>query len=251
MESVNKRVIAISIILALFTTALVFLYIKDATVKPDVVEYIDVYVAAKTMPEKYEITEADIKKTRVAKEYLNPDAVLVQADIIGKRLKDSVIEGEQILMSRLVQEDNFTLAYKVPEGMRAISVNVNEQIEVANLIRPGDFVDVIASFPFETQDIGQNTIISVGTSETVIQNIQVLALGQSMALEESKEMELPKTVTLAVTPKDAEKLTFVSEFGSIRLTLRGIGDDKIISGDGVIKDDIVSDKGVIVVPKNN
>ncbi len=249
MESVNKRVVVISIILALFTTALVFLYIKDATVKPDIVEYIDVYVAAKTMPEKHEIAEADIKKTRVTKEYVNPDAVLVQADIIGKRLKDSVIEGEQILMRRLVQEDNFTLAYKVPEDMRAISVNVNEQIEVANLIRPGDFVDIIASFPLENQDIGQNTIISLGKSETVIQNVQVLALGQNMVIEEGKDMELPKTVTLAVTPKDAEKLTFVSEFGSIRMTLRSIGDDKIISGDGVIKDDVVSSKGVIVVPK--
>ncbi|WP_010247423.1 Flp pilus assembly protein CpaB [Acetivibrio cellulolyticus] len=249
MESVNKRVIVISIILALFTTALVFLYIKDATVKPDVVEYIDVYVAAKTMAAKYEITEADIKKTRVTKEYLNTDAVLVQADIIGKRLKESVIEGEQILRSRLVQEDNFTLAYNVPEGMRAISVNVNEQTEVANLIRPGDFVDIIASFPLEKQDIGQNTIINLGISQTVIQNVQVLALGQDLAIEEDKKLELPKTVTLAVSPKDAEKLTFVTEFGTMRMTLRSIGDDKIISGDGTIKDDVMGDKGVIIVPK--
>lgn len=249
MESVNKRVIVISIILALFTTAMVFLYIKRATVKTDVAEYIDVYVAAKTMPEKYEITAADIKKSRVTKEYLNPDAVLVEADILGKRLKDSIIEGEQILMSRLVQENNYTLAYKIPEGMRAISVNVNEQVEVANLIRPGDFIDIIASFPAETMEQGENKIIDLARSETVIQNIQVLALGPEMVITEGKEMELPKTVTLSVSPKDAEKLTFVSEFASIRMTLRGIGDENITSGDGVIKDDVVSDKGVIVVPK--
>ena len=249
MESVNKKIIIISIVLALFTTLLIFLYIKDATVKPDVVEYIDVYVAAKTLPEKHEITEDDIKKTRVTKEHVNPDAVLVQADIIGKRLKDSIIEGEQILRRRLVQEDNFTLAYKVPKDMRAISVNVNEQIEVANLIRPGDYVDIIASFPMESQDVGPNTIMSVAKAETVIQNVQVLALGQSMTIEEGKDTELPKTVTLAVTPKDAEKLTYVSEFASIRMTLRSVGDDKIISGDGVIKDDVVSGKGVTVVPK--
>lgn len=249
MESVNKRVIAISIILALFTTAMVFLYIKSATVKPDVAEYIDVYVAAKTMPEKYEITKADIKKTRVTKEYLNPDAALVEADIIGKRLKDSVIEGEQILMSRLVQENNFTLAYKIPEGMRAISVNVNEQIEVANLIKPGDFIDIIASFPTETIEQGENKIIHLARSENVIQNIEVLALGQQMTSIEGKEIELPKTVTLAVSPKDAEKLTYLSEFASIRMALRGIGDENVVSGNGVIKDDIVSNKGVIAVPK--
>lgn len=249
MESVNKKVIAISLILAVFTTALVFLYIKRATVKPDVVAYIDVYVAAKTMPEKHEITSADLKKTRVTKEYLNPDAALVEADIIGKRLKDSVIEGEQILMSRLVEENNFTLAYKVPEGMRAISVNVNEQVEVGNLIRPGDFIDIIASFSQETLEQGGNKIIDLARSETVIQNIQVLALGQNIVIEEGKLLELPKTVTLAVSPKDAEKLTYVTEFGTIRMSLRGIGDENIISGDGVIKDDVMSNKGVIVVPK--
>jgi len=250
MESVNKRVILISIVLALFTTAMVFLYIKSATVKPDVAEYIDVYVAAKTMHEKYEITAADIKKTRVTKEYINPDAVLVEADIIGKRLKDSIFEGEQILMSRLVQENNFTLAYKIGEGMRAVSVNVNEQVEVANLIRPGDFVDIIASFPMETMERGENKIIDLARSETVIENVKVLALGQQMLVSEEQEQgELPKTVTLEVTPKNAEKLTFVSEFASIRMSLRGIGDENIMSSDGVIKDDVVSDKGVIIVPK--
>ncbi|NLL04593.1 MAG: Flp pilus assembly protein CpaB [Clostridiaceae bacterium] len=249
MESVNKRVITISLILALFTTAMVFLYIKSATVKTDVAEYIDVYIASKTLPEKHEITAADIKKSRVTKEYLNPDAVLVEADIIGKRLKDSVIEGEQILRSRLVQENNYTLAYKIPEGMRAISVNVNEQVEVANLIRPGDFVDIIAIFPMETLEQGENKIIELPKSETVIQNIQVLALGQDMVITEGKDMELPKTVTLSVSPKDAEKLTFVSEFASIRMTLRAVGDEKVITDNGVIKDDVVSDKGVIVVPK--
>lgn len=245
MESVNKRVILISIILALFTTGLVFLYIKSATVKPDLVEYVDIYKAAKTLPAKHEITEADIVKDRVTKEYLNPDAALVKADIIGKRLKDSIIAGEQILNSRLVQEDNLTLAYNVPEGMRAISVNVNEQIEVANLIRPGDFVDIIACFAAESQGEGESNTTIPAVVETVIQNIQVLALGQDLTIEESKEMELPKTVTLAVTPKDAEKLTYVTEFATIRMTLRRTGDENIVSGVGVLKNDVMSGKGKI------
>lgn len=249
MESVNKRVVVISIILALFTTGLVFLYIKSATVKPDLVEYIDIYKAAKTMPAKYEITEADIVKDRVTKEYLNPDAALVKADIIGKRLKDSIIAGEQILNSRLVQEDNFTLAYNIPEGMRAISVNVNEQIEVSNLIRPGDFIDIIACFAPETLEQGTNKSTIPAAAETVIQNIQVLALGQNLIIEEGKELEIPKTVTLAVTPKDAEKLTYVTEFATIRMALRRTGDEKIISGVGVIKDDLTSGKGAVVGPK--
>jgi pilus assembly protein CpaB len=250
MESVNKRVIIISLILALFTTALVFLYIKKSTTKPELVEYINVYVAAKTMPAKHEITEADVKQSKVTKEFLNPKAVLNKADIIGKRVKDSVIQGEQILLDRLAEENKLNLSYNIPEGMRAISVNVNEQIQVANLIIPGDYVDIIASFPFEKQEIGPNTIIELGRSQLVIQNIKVLALGQYTGNAEDKKVdELPKTVTLAVSPKDAEKLVFVSEFASIRMALRRADDNKIVPSDGVIKDEIVSDKGIVVVPK--
>lgn len=61
MESVNKRVIIISLVLAIFTTSLVYLYIQKATAKTEVTEYINVYVAATTLPAKHLITEADIK----------------------------------------------------------------------------------------------------------------------------------------------------------------------------------------------
>ncbi|NLD50916.1 MAG: Flp pilus assembly protein CpaB [Clostridiaceae bacterium] len=253
MESVNKRVIIISLILALFTTVLVYLYIKGATTKPEVVEYINVYVAAKTMSAKYEVKDDDVKQVRVTRDYLNPNAVLNKADIVGKRLADRIIAGEQILKERLVEDNNLNLSYNIKEGMRAVSVNVNEQVEVANLLEPGDYVDIIASFPFEKQDIGPNSIIEAAKSQIVIQNLKVLALGQYTGKEEEKkgntEAQLPKTVTLEASPKDSEKLVFVSEFASIRMALRRVDDDKIIPTEGTLKDDVLSDRGVIVVPK--
>ncbi|MFZ5989752.1 MAG: Flp pilus assembly protein CpaB [Bacillota bacterium] len=237
MESVNRRVILISLILAVFTTGLVYLYIKKATTKPEVIEYINVYVAAKTMPAKHLIAEADIKQSRVTKEYLSSQAVLNKADIIGKRLKDRVIEGEQILRDRLVEEEDLTLTYSLPKGKRAVAVNVNDQIGVAYLIKPGDMVDVIANFTGSTNE--------PDFTKTVIQNVQVLALGQDMGAEEKKQAEPPKTVTLAVSPEEAEKLSFVTEFATIRLALRNVEDDANVNTDGVIKKDMAGQKGLV------
>ncbi|HPD00408.1 MAG TPA: Flp pilus assembly protein CpaB, partial [Acetivibrio sp.] len=235
-ESVNKRVIVISLVLAIFTTGLVYLYIQKATVKAEVTEYINVYVAAKTLPAKHLITEADIKVSRVTREYLSPQAVLNEADIIGKRLKDRVIEGEQILRDRLVEDKDLTLAFNLPVGKRAIAINVSEQIAVGYLIKPGDTVDVIANFSGEDNEPNMTKI--------VIQNVTVLAIGKNMGSAEENSQEIPNTVTLAVSPEDAEKLSFVSEFETLRLILRNIEDEKIVNTDGVIKKDMTGTKGM-------
>jgi pilus assembly protein CpaB len=156
MDRVNKKILIISILLAAFTSFLAYIYIKNVTSRQETVEYVTVYVAAKTLPARHKITDGDLAEAKVTREYLNPKAVLNKADIVGKRLKDSVIEGEQILRDRLVGNSDLTLAYNIPEGMRAVSININDQSNVSHLVRPGDFVDVIASFESEEEEEGEN-----------------------------------------------------------------------------------------------
>jgi pilus assembly protein CpaB len=243
MESVNKKVILIAVIMALITSFLVYIYIKKVTTKPETVSYTKIYVASKTMTAKYKITEDDIKETKVTYDLVNSKAVLNKADIVGKRLKDRVIEGEQILVDRLVDDNKLNLAYNVPDGKRAISVAVAEDIQVAGLIRPDDFVDVIASFDSDKEDG------TIKITKTIVQNVQVLALGQELIIkEDEKKAELPKTVTLAVNPADAEKIVYAVEFGRIRLTLRNIEDKKQGGADGAIKKDMMPGKAMIAQP---
>ncbi|MCX7745537.1 MAG: Flp pilus assembly protein CpaB [Clostridia bacterium] len=249
MESVNKKVILIAIMMAVLTAFLVFVYIQKATTSPETESYTEVFVAAKTLPAKHLITENDIKQDKVLSKLLNLKAVQNKADIVGKRVKDSIIEGEQILSDRLVDENKMILSYMLPEGKRALSINVNEQIEVANLLRPGDAVDVLVSFDREEVDDGTTKTVFPRTSKTLLQNIEVLALGQEQEVEDTKDKELPKTVTLAVSPEDAEKLTFASEYGVLRLALRPADDKKTIDSKGITRADI-SNKGVYTAPSS-
>lgn len=238
METVNKKVIIIALIMALFTTSLIYFYIKNSNSSSNESKQFSVYVANKTLQARQKISEADIKQIKVSKESLNQNAIQNKTDIIGKRLKDSIIEGEQILKERLVSDSKYSLAYNIPKGKRAVSININEQVGMAYLVRPGDFVDVLASFEKEEITDGVNKILKVRTSKVAIQNVQVLALGQNMDVPSEKMKDPPKTITLAVNPQDVEKLVFASEFGNVRLSLRAIDEDQILTTVGTIRTDI-------------
>jgi len=248
MEKANKKIIIIALVMSLITAVLVYVYISGTKVPALEIEYATVFVAAKTLPARHKITNTDIMQVKIAKELLNANTANDINKIIGKRLKESIIEGEQIRMERLVDEDKASLSFSLPEGTRAVSMNVNEQVDVANLIRPGDFVDVLVSFDQEEEDNSQIIKVYPRITKTLLQNIQVLALGQDLSLPLDKLQEIPGTVTLAVKIEDVERFVYASEYGTLRLALRPVGDDAENPSQGIIRGDMTGTKGVYTLP---
>lgn len=251
MEKTNKKIITIALLLSLLTAILIYIYMSGATKstapKP---EYSTVYVAAQTMPARHKITDNDIKQVKIAKELLNSNALSDMEEIVGKLTMERIIDGEQIIKERLADEGSVLLSYSLPKGTRAISMNVNEQINIASLMRPGDFIDVVASFVKEEEDNGQIKKVYPGITSTILQNVKVLALGQDMTLSIDKLQELPVTVTLAIAEEDVEKFVYASEFGSIRLALRPVGDDTEVASEGVTRVDVTGEKGTYSMPSS-
>lgn len=250
MESVNKKVILIAVIMALATSFLIYVYIKKATTSVDTTVYLKAYVAVKTLPAKYKVTDADLKEIKVAKEMLNPKAVQNKSDIVGKRLRDKVIEGEEILSDRLTSDDISLLSFNIPTGKRAVSVNVNEQVEVGNLIKPGDFVDVIVSFDKDEVDDKINKTIFNKVTKIILQNVQILSIGQEQTVTDDKNKDMPKTVTLAVSPEDSEKLVYASEYGVLRLALRAVDDKSNVDTEGITREELAPSRTVKTVPSS-
>ena len=248
MEKANKKIIIIALILSLATAVLVYVYISGSKTPAPKIEYATVYVAAKTMPARYKITNEDITQVNIAKELLNANAVSDINEIVGKRLKGSIIEGEQIRKERLVDADKASLSFNLPAGTRAVSMNVNEQVEVAGLIRPGDFVDILVSFDNTEEDNGQIIKIFPRITKIVFQNVEILALGQDLSLSPDRLQELPATITLAVKKEDVEMFVYASEYGSLRLALRPVDDEAIIPSQGIIRGDLTGAKGVYTLP---
>jgi pilus assembly protein CpaB len=137
------------------------------------------------------------------------------ADIIGRGLIVPVVMHEPILSAKLAsKEAGVGLPPVIPEGMRAVSVRVNEVIGVAGYVLPGTRVDVVATASPTNEK-------SDTTSKVILSNVQVLTAGTRMEQDQEQGKPVQVTVvTLLVNPEQAERLALASTEGKIQLALR-------------------------------
>ena len=137
--------------------------------------------------------------------------------IEGKIALAGIMKGEILLAARFADQGaGSTLAAVVGENMRAVSVRVNDVVGVGGFLLPGNRVDVVAAYRDR-----QDTL-----SETVVQNVKVLAVDQTAASDKNEPVVV-RAVTLEVSPPDAEKLILAEQRGSIQLALRNPLDEAV------------------------
>jgi pilus assembly protein CpaB len=136
------------------------------------------------------------------------------AEILGRGLIVPVVRNEPILGAKLAsKEAGAGLPPVIPEGMRAVSVRVNEVVGVAGYVLPGNRVDVVATA--SPTDSRSDT-----TSKVVLSNVQVLTSGTRMEQDQENKAMQVTVVTLLVDPVQAERLALASTEGKIQLALR-------------------------------
>jgi pilus assembly protein CpaB len=136
-------------------------------------------------------------------------------EVLGRGVIVPIVKNEPILKAKLAsKEAGSGLPPVIPEGMRAVSVRVNEVVGVAGYVLPGNRVDVVATA--SPTDQHQDT-----TSKVVLSNVQVLTAGTRMeqGQDQSKPVQVT-VVTLLVYPDQAERLALASTEGKIQLALR-------------------------------
>ncbi|MBI4125675.1 MAG: Flp pilus assembly protein CpaB [Deltaproteobacteria bacterium] len=220
-----------------------------------------VLAAAKDILANTQIDETMVGRIQVPRKFVQPMALTSLRDAIGRVAFAPIHEGEQILGTKLIQLGSQTgLAMKIPVGFRAVSIAVNEVTGVAHLIRADDFIDVLGSFDFGDQAQAKKY------TYTLFENIQVLAVEQNMGegfttglpKEEKGEGVLSRliaeqkaggqgmTLTLAMSPEDAQRLVLSQETGSISVALRPrFGSDNILKLEPVTPYDLTGLKSLI------
>jgi len=149
-----------------------------------------------------------------------PEGVFATAEAVeGKVARSSIMKGEILLEGRFAEEGTGNmLALVVSPSMRAVSVRVNDVVGVAGFLAPGNYVDVVGAY----QEASETR------SETVVQNVKVLAVDQT-ASSDKNEPVVVRAVTLEVTPFDAEKLVLAEKRGMIQLALRNPNDTEMVA----------------------
>jgi pilus assembly protein CpaB len=153
-------------------------------------------------------------------------------DCAGRALLTNLAENEPVLESKLApKEAGAGLPATIPEGMRAVSVAVNEVNGVAGFVIPGTMVDVLVTGRLSGNTADPNNNIT----RVILENVRVLAAGQQVEQDrEGKPQKVP-VVTLLVTPEDATKLTMASTEGKIQLALRNTIDSKLTNPPPVLQ----------------
>ncbi len=136
-------------------------------------------------------------------------------DVVGRGVISPLVKNEVVIPAKLAsKEAGSGLPPVIPEGMRAISVRVNEVIGVAGYVLPGTRVDVLATAnpTNNQQDI---------TTKLILSNVQVVTAGTRIEQDQEKGKPMQVTVvTLLVYPDQAERLALASTEGKIQLALR-------------------------------
>ncbi|OPX29608.1 MAG: Flp pilus assembly protein CpaB [Candidatus Omnitrophica bacterium 4484_171] len=203
-----------------------------------------VIVAKKDIPPGTEITSDMLETKVVPNKYIQPRAATSANRIVGMKTVVPINKGEQISLSKLLSPRiarGQSLAMATPVGKRAITINVDNIAGLMGMLRPGDYVDVIVLMAVPVRTEGGKQVKQMLTIP-LFQNVLVLAVGNKLAnIGEAKSsswrISAKKTkaarasasegVTLALLPKEASLLSFVSEQGRIRLLMRSPADARI------------------------
>jgi pilus assembly protein CpaB len=225
----NKALIAlvVAILVAVIASRYVYREIQHASaVKPMPVGHL--VVAARPLALGTPLTAQDLSLiTWPVDTVLNGSFTRIQ-DCVGRSLITPVSKNEPILEGKLApKEAGVGLPAAIPIGMRAVSVRVDDVVGVSGFAMPGTMVDVMAT--------GQPQGTSDSLTRTIIQDVRVLAAGQTVEQDTQGKPKTVGVVTLLLTPEQSDQLTMASTDNRIHLALRNTIDTKVTKAAPVFK----------------
>lgn len=135
-------------------------------------------------------------------------------DVVGRGLISDLQENEPLLESKLAPKGTGGgLPIIINEGKRALTMRVNEVSGVAGFVTPNTRVDILLTM--ENQNTGGEQATRI-----IMQDMRVLAAGQSLQPDKEGKPRSVPVVTFLVTPEQAETLALAVQQGNIQLILR-------------------------------
>lgn len=201
---------------------------QPGQVVPDRDGGVQMVVAAHDLPVGHLLTEQDLQVVRWPSRALPEGYVAQVGTAVGRGLITAVRTNAPILEPDLAEPGSGGgMRIIFPEGMRAISLRVDEVVAVAGYVTPRTRVDVLLTM--KPVNGGDQTYTQI-----ILQNLSVLAVDQTIHQNEQGEAIPASVVTLMVTPEQAEKLVLASSQGRISLALRNMldVDEAITAGIG-------------------
>jgi len=235
MFSKLKFIIFIAIITGALATFGVYQYLQKQKEKIQNPKFPlqKVVVAKVYLPIGKRLNESDLKVSDWPVNIVPKGCFLNITDAIDRVVRIEVFEGEAIIQSKLApmgSEGGFSSI--IPQGMRALTVSVNTYSGVSGFILPNTRVDVLVTVPSPNKK-------EESTTKIILENVKVLAVDQTFE-REGDDPVIVQSVTMLVTPDEAEKLVLASTEGKLQLSLRNTADSSVKATSGVKLKELIS-----------
>lgn len=188
------------------------------------VEKVSVVVAADTISRGQVVDETVVKMVAWPADSVPAGAFVSLENALGKLARSEIFADDVLTQAKFLDTKSPSiLSMLIPSGQRAISIKVNEVTGISGFVAPGSHVDVLLTVPAE-DDLPARTRV-------ILQDTEVLAIAQSIEQRDSRPVVV-NTVTLNVTPRQAEIVTLATNEGSLHLVLRNDRDDNKVWSSG-------------------
>lgn len=185
---------------------------------------VTVVCATRDIAPAMEITETMIEVKQVPRAGAPQMAFTEAQEVLGRVASLTIPRGMAVVPTLLAPKGTPPgMAVRIKDGYRAVAVKVDEFAGVAGWIKPGSRVDVVAVM----QTTGASGRQRGTISKVILDNIEVLAVGQDLGSAGDMGASVVKSVTLLVRPEDVPKLHLAGTKGTIKLAMRNQRDYSI------------------------
>ena len=193
-----------------------------------------VVVASKDLPEGMMIDPLALKTIQLPVQMVPVGAFSVTDSVAGRVTRIPIFNGEAIVPGRLAPVGTGPgLELKIPPGQRAMAVRINDVAGISGLLLPNSRVDVLVTIQ-ESAGSGRQV------AKLFMSNMLVLSVGTEIQRDQTGKAINATTVTLAVTPEEAERLAIAMNTGAIQLVLRGYGEPDSVRTRGATSSDVLA-----------
>jgi pilus assembly protein CpaB len=216
-------VIVVALALGIGAAILIYQWAKDKE-ETAMRNRAQVVVAAKDILPNTKVSREMVMLIPIPRDLVADGAANRIEDVEGKFSLAQYRPKDQIRLKDVVTEDKVpTLEVKVPAGMRAVAIEANEVVAVGTGVKPGNRVDILATYhdPIKKQEF----------TKIILQNLEVLAVNKANTDASTKE-GATTSMTLAVRPEQTELLAAASKVGAVRVALRSKDDGQIVETEG-------------------
>ncbi|MBN1341197.1 MAG: Flp pilus assembly protein CpaB [Phycisphaerae bacterium] len=214
--------LAVGLIVGIFAVSRGLNYVKSVKGAARSVATVPVVMATTDIPQGIKVAETMFKVKQVAKD-VAPARRFSKSEEILDRVTCMMVPKDMPIMPTMLAPVGTApgLGAKIPDGMRAVAVKVDEWSAVGGWLKPGVHVDVAAVFSVKVEN-KTKTI-----SKIILQNIEVAAVGATMGQNPQETgANVSRSVTLIVEPDDVAKLHLAVSKGKISLAMRNSLDDQ-------------------------